>query len=637
VMADDGGHAHVTRAWPRHHVQLAVDDLALHVRRQSFELGHELRVGSARLRGLAHADECISRDDLGPGLGSARNVGAVKLLRAARGSETADHRRMNADRKLRLHSLDGFASALLLALGAAPLVACGGGVTVEDDGAGGSNGDGGAGNGSVAGNTGNGPATGPAGTGGMGGGTTSGGTSGSNVTTGSSGGGTSSVAASTGQASTGTGVGGGSGGCVNPTPYIVDGIDTGFDTCDGGNLRRREQLRCPESTEEPNSCCGECEEGFFCSESGEAGCSCVPICHTDDDCADGNLCMCGRYGGQCVPATCQTGSDCGAGQECTSWDTTQGCLYPAFACTTPQDSCGGDLDCEEPGLRYCTLQEDGHRECQDGGCAIGRPFLVDDCARTAGLAARSDWSDPALHPAIADHDATLRAMLAEAWEHVALMEHASIAAFARFAMQLLALGAPPELLVRTHDAMRDETKHARLAFALASAYRGAPVGPGRLALDGALGGDVDVIDFVKLTIREGCVGETVAALEAGEGEAVALDPKVREVLGTIAVDERAHAELAWSTVRWALDTFGDDVRAAIDAEIATLEDELAIGGEVVVDDADRELARHGVTTSVARAALRRETLRKVVLPCLRALTTPRRDVASAPGALHAAI
>ncbi len=525
---------------------------------------------------------------------------------------------MNATTRLRRSTLDGFASALLLALGAAPQVGCGGGVEIADDGAGGSSGDGG------------GSQTGASTTSFMtstgdvnpltSSGTTSGGTSGSNVTTGSSGENTSVGPGSTGSS---TGSGGGSGGCANPVPFIIDGVDTGLDSCDGGNYRRREALECPVSTLEPDTCCDpECGEGYFCSSSGEVACGCIPLCHTDADCETGNLCLCTQGGGQCVPATCNTGDDCESGQECTSWDMTQGCYYPAFACTTQADTCGGDTDCSAAG-QYCTVQPDGHRQCQDGGCAIGRPFLVDEMARTAELAPRSDWSDVAMHPALLDCDAGLRAKLGEAWEHIALMEHASIAAFARFALQLLSLGAPPELVVRTHDAMRDETKHARLAFALASSYRGAPVGPGRLAIDGALGGDFDVASFVTLTIREGCVGETVAALEAGEGEAAAVDPKVREVLGVIAVDERAHAELAWSAVRWALGAFGDDVRGAVAREIVAIEAELAAGFDIAVSEEDRVMARHGVTTAVARAALRRETLQKVVLPCLRALVAPR--------------
>lgn len=536
---------------------------------------------------------------------------------------------MRSPTRLRLSTLDGFASALLLALGAAPHVGCGGGVEVED----GSGGAGGASSASGTGTT-NASATNAASTGNTAASTgdTNPMTSGTGPSTGTGEGTTVGPVGSNATTTGAGGTGGGTGGCTNPTPLIVEGVDTGIDTCDGGNLRRRDALECPVSTLEPDTCCEpECGEGFFCSDAGEVACGCVPLCHTDADCQPTELCLCGSQGGQCVPAGCQTGADCDPGQECTSWDTSQGCLYPAFECTTPADTCGGDLDCTAAG-EYCVVQPDGHRECQPGGCAIGRPFLVDEAARTAPLEVRGDWAQGVA--AITDHDEALRARLAEAWEQVAAMEHASIAAFARFALQLLALGAPPDLIVRTHDAMRDETRHARLAFGLASAYRGAPIGPGRLAMDGAVLGEVDVAELVRLTIREGCVGETVAALEAGEGEAACEDPGVRDVLGVIAADERAHAELAWSAVRWALETFGDDVRGTVEAEIRLVERELHASRDLApVHEDDRLLARHGVTTPTARARLRREALRKVVLPCLRGLArgAPRLGVGADAG------
>ena len=42
----------------------------------------------------------------------------------------------------------------------------------------------------------------------------------------------------------------------------------------------------------------------------------------------------------------------------------------------------------------------------------------------------------------------------------------------------------------------------------------------------------------RLLVREGCVGETVASLEAAECEASAEDPAIRAVLATIAADPR---------------------------------------------------------------------------------------------------
>jgi hypothetical protein len=49
------------------------------------------------------------------------------------------------------------------------------------------------------------------------------------------------------------------------------------------------------------------------------------------------------------------------------------------------------------------------------------------------------------------------------------MEHASVAAFARFTLDLLALGAPADLVQSAQQALGDEIAHAELCFGLAGA------------------------------------------------------------------------------------------------------------------------------------------------------------------------
>jgi len=331
--------------------------------------------------------------------------------------------------------------------------------------------------------------------------------------------------------------------------------------------------------------------------------------------------MCGDPAGVCVAADCATGADCGAGQDCTSWDSSLGCLYLSFACTTPADTCGGDADCNVPPDTFCAIQPDGHRACMSGGCAIGRPFLVRDDVRTAALTRRTDWVDVQVRPNLEGLSQTLRAELSRAWGRAGQMEHASIAAFARFSLQLLSLGAPPDLVERTNAAMIDETRHARVAFALASAYGDAVVGPAALAIDGALAA-LNAADIVRLAIREGCIGETVAAFEAGEAAARANDPEVKRLLEMIARDESSHAELAWRFVTWAARELGDEVGRVVREELVMLARETSIGGVSANDTFspdDEELLAHGVASDHARAVIRRAAIVGVVAPCLDAL------------------
>jgi len=150
------------------------------------------------------------------------------------------------------------------------------------------------------------------------------------------------------------------------------------------------------------------------------------------------------------------------------------------------------------------------------------------------------------------------------------MEHASIAAFARFSLQLLSLGAPPELVEACTQALADETAHTKLCFGIASAYAGRAIGPGPLDVSKSLN-VTSLGDIVDLVIAEGCFGETAAALEALDAASTASDPVIIAAYTRIAADELRHAELAFRFVRWALASGGcvmqERVEAALRSEL----------------------------------------------------------------------
>jgi hypothetical protein len=193
--------------------------------------------------------------------------------------------------------------------------------------------------------------------------------------------------------------------------------------------------------------------------------------------------------------------------------------------------------------------------------------LVSDLPRVAEIAPRTDWLDASLTPNLSGLSPQQRAELAAHWARLGQMEHASIAAFARFNLQLLSLAAPAELVTACQRALVDETNHTRLCFGLASQYAGTSLGPDRLEIQHCLEDD-DLEAVMRLVLSEGCIGETVAALEALEGAASATDPVVRQVLQRIARDEQAHAELAFKFIRWALARSSQEARdqLAVEAE-----------------------------------------------------------------------
>jgi hypothetical protein len=199
----------------------------------------------------------------------------------------------------------------------------------------------------------------------------------------------------------------------------------------------------------------------------------------------------------------------------------------------------------------------------------GRPYLEGGVA-LLGPVERLRVADPREaswragdRPSVEDLRASDREALASAWAEDALREHASVASFARAALALMAVGAPADLVARTHQAAIDEVRHARLCFMLASAYAGHEIAPGRFPIGDRVSLPTSLVDIAASAAAEGCVGETVAAVLAAEQLAHATDPAVRAALTVIAEDEARHAELAWATVAWAVRAGGDEVRASV--------------------------------------------------------------------------
>jgi hypothetical protein len=244
--------------------------------------------------------------------------------------------------------------------------------------------------------------------------------------------------------------------------------------------------------------------------------------------------------------------------------------------------------------------------------------LIEAVARIARTEPRSDWLEPSLPIAPTELDDDLRAQLTAHWQHQAEMEHASVAAFARFILELLSLGAPPDLVAAATSALADETAHARLCYALASSYARQALGPSKLDVTGALG-ELGASDIVMRAVLEGCVGETLAAIEASEAASHATDDTLRDVLTRIAEDEVRHAELSWRFVRWALSQGGVELREVVRDAFDSAKSELVSRSPTTRTTFDAELPRHGVLSSESSARLARAVFESVVGPCADAL------------------
>lgn len=257
-------------------------------------------------------------------------------------------------------------------------------------------------------------------------------------------------------------------------------------------------------------------------------------------------------------------------------------------------------------------------------CPGGRPLLVDGRPRLAPDCQSSDWvagesSSLARATSIADVSERDRRALAEHYTREATFEHASIAAFARVSLSLLAVGAPPHLLVDTHRAGLDEIAHAEAMYRMASAWSGSTVGPEALDLTGAVEIRSSLVDLAEEAFFEGAVGEVVASLVLREESERAPDLETRSILGTMAADEENHAELAWRTVAWALSRDDASVRSMLEGSRNRITTEIA--GPIPLDAPGAALPF--VTSASERTLVRRRALVEIVLPCLDALLGER--------------
>jgi hypothetical protein len=199
------------------------------------------------------------------------------------------------------------------------------------------------------------------------------------------------------------------------------------------------------------------------------------------------------------------------------------------------------------------------------------------------------------------------------WAQRGLSEHASVASFARFSLQLMGFGAPAELLEGSAQAQLDEIRHAKLAFSAATAFGGtqADMRPGAFpAHTVQVGGDMPSV--AAALVLEGCVGETLAAFRASVELSKTTHPAAIAALTEVAVDEARHAGLAWRALRWIVQEGGPSVhQASLDALREALRSEPAVP---LHGESRALLEARGIITGPALANLRHVAWERAVRP-----------------------
>jgi hypothetical protein len=295
-----------------------------------------------------------------------------------------------------------------------------------------------------------------------------------------------------------------------------------------------------------------------------------------------------------------------------------GCIITTYSCGLAQR--GNAIECGP-------IPGSGGTCCYvvSGSCPVGRPFIVEGRARLATAENDPSWARR-IQPDIDALDDATRAALADVWTQDALAEHASVASFSRFVLQCLSLGAPADIVQAAQQACADEVEHARIAFGLATAYAGHPVGPGRLDIRGSLDESLDLAAVACSVASEGCIAETVSATLIAAARDQARDPVLREVLGRIAEQEIAHALLAWRYLRWALAGGSKRVRRDVARVFARMEQHVGFGACTSFAGCQEHMRAHGYVQLEERRRLAAIVLNDVIRPAALALLA-----ADAPG------
>lgn len=157
-------------------------------------------------------------------------------------------------------------------------------------------------------------------------------------------------------------------------------------------------------------------------------------------------------------------------------------------------------------------------------------------------------------------------------------EAASAPAFERLARSLEALGAPEDFVRRATVSAADERRHAVQMAVLAKRE----VGEVTYEIEVADDPLPSLFQLALHNVREGCVGEAFAAVEAAWQAEHAPDALTRETYAQIARDEAEHALLSMDIDAWARPRLDEAERAALDEaraeRLAALRDELAERG-----------------------------------------------------------
>lgn len=163
----------------------------------------------------------------------------------------------------------------------------------------------------------------------------------------------------------------------------------------------------------------------------------------------------------------------------------------------------------------------------------------------------------------------VRGSLAAEWRDNGKKEHASVAAFAQLTLDLMAVGAPPELVTASQSDAMDEVRHAAACFAIARDLDGRAESPSpfpdartRKVLF-TLSRPVALTQIAIDALADGVLNEGIASRLLAQLAKKCELPTMAVTLREMAADESRHAAHSWDIVAWCLDNGGSMVASAL--------------------------------------------------------------------------
>ena len=245
--------------------------------------------------------------------------------------------------------------------------------------------------------------------------------------------------------------------------------------------------------------------------------------------------------------------------------------------------------------------------------------------------------------AVLDVPEDARAALGAEWRDNGKKEHASVAAFAQLTLDLMAVGAPPELVAASQRDALDEIRHAGACFAIARDIDGLAESPApfpdartRKFLFTA-SREIALTQIAIDALADGVLNEGIASRLLAQLSKACELPAMAPVLREMAADESRHAAHSWDIIAWCLATGGTTVRSALRGAIDGMPSKVCSALPAAArDGAWEKWGVHGVALEAEAFARTREAARVKLTAMLASSPRDAQAVRSERRALRAA-